>query len=438
MSNSSPGRESESPNEDRTTRRLDVGFIPAECPGSTGTGATYTSSLVLERLSRHLDLTIYVASQTDADRRDVSLPARDRVEYVLHDDLAKLPHPLWQKLDAIRSERDALEKHDLVHSHSPAFIPVVADLDVPTLVTLNSYFPVCPKGDFVYHGTEKCDGPATKKCLGCIASADIDLCQGVESSLRAAYSSVGKVGFVRRCIDSASSISAYHAVSPHIRRDYVDLGFPVDRIEVIPHFYEESFLNLPGSTTLDDAPIELLYVGALKDEKGVKVILRALPILLRRGHDIRLRVAGSGPYERSLRKLGRLLGVDDRVEWLGHVDHSELPAVYDATDVFVYPGLLDEPFGRVLLEALETGTPVAASDVGSTDFIVGDCGVRFDAGDETALADAVEEIFASYASYQDAIPAHLEQFAPPRIEHKLLHLYHRVASRNVAPQYGAL
>ena len=56
------------------TERLDVGFVPAECPGANATGATHTSTLLIERLSEHHDLTVYVASQMDASDRD--LPAQ--------------------------------------------------------------------------------------------------------------------------------------------------------------------------------------------------------------------------------------------------------------------------------------------------------------------------------------------------------------------------
>ena len=118
------------------SERLDVAFVPAECPGSDGTGATHSSTIYIERLSHHHDLTVYVSTQMSA--AEATLPATDRVEYVMHDSLPKLPHPISTKMDALREESAALERHDLVHSYSSAFIPVLADLDVPTLLTLNS------------------------------------------------------------------------------------------------------------------------------------------------------------------------------------------------------------------------------------------------------------------------------------------------------------
>ena len=409
--------------------RLDVGFVPAEVPGGPGSGAVHTSTLLVERLSRHHDLTVYVASQHRAS--DADLPARDRVEYVVHDDLRKLPHPLRNKQRALRRETDALERHDLVHSYSAAFIPVLADLDVPTLSTMNSYLPVCPKADMMYHGERKCSGPGPAKCVSCIAATGLKRRQGLDHELRSGYVSLGQVPFVQESIERAWDVDAYHAISPHLVEDFGRIGFPDGRTRVVPHFYDESFLDQSPREGPDDT-VRLVYVGALMDFKGVDVLLRALSTLESRGTDAELRVAGKGPYGDRLRDLAADLGVDDRVEWLGYVDHDELVAEYRGADAFVYPGLLDEPFGRVLLEALATRTPVVASDVGSMDYIVGPGGVLVEKGDAGALADGIERLAADYDRYLDAIPDHVEQFAPGTVESAFGDLYRAVASGEIA------
>lgn len=426
--------------DEPSTDLLDVGFVPAECPGAEGTGATRTSSLLIRNLADRVDLTVYVASQMTAE--PAALPARDRVEYVLHDDLPKLPHPTLAKIDALEAETDAMEDHDLVHAYASAFVPLLADLSVPTLSTLNSYLPVCPKGDMLYHDGTKCDGPSAGKCVACIARADVDRERGLVDSLRAAYSSYGKLGFVRESLDRADDLTAYHAISPHVRDDYDDLGFPGDRITVVPHFYEEAFYTphdyrrlddgdpLVGDPSLVGGEITLLYAGALKESKGAEVLVRALPRLQARGYDVRLRVAGSGSYLEQLQAVAREHDVDDAIDWLGYVDHADLLREYLGADVFVYPGLLDEPFGRVLLEALETRTPVLCSDVGSMDYIVGDGGVLFDPGNEAALADGFERLVDDYRRHYDAIPDHVEQFAPGTVVESFLDLYESVAARD--------
>lgn len=415
------------------SERLDVGFVPAECPGAAGTGAVRTSTLLIERLSKHHDLTVYVSSQMDAS--SATLPAEDRVEYVIHDNLPKLPHPLTNKIDTLGEETDALEQHELVHSYSSAFIPVLAELETPTLSTLNSYLPVCPKADMMYHGEQKCSGPGRLKCASCVSATALKRRQGIDAELRGGYVSLGQIEFVFESIDRAWDIDAYHALSPHLAEDFGALGFPDSRIEVIPHFYEESFATITdaeesnGGVLLDeDGPITLLYVGALQDIKGVDVLIRGLSRVLSRGYDVELQVAGTGPYEQQLHALTQELDLEGDIQWLGYVDHDELPAVYDNADVFVYPGLLDEPFGRVLLEALSTRTPILASDVGSTDYIVGPAGERFAVGDPESLADAFERLTEDYAAHYDAVPSHIDRFAPETVEQAFSDRYHAVAS----------
>ncbi len=409
------------------SERLDVAFVPAECPGSDGTGATHSSTIYIEHLSRHHDLTVYVSTQMDA--ADATLPARDRVEYVLHDGLPKLPHPIFTKMDALREESTALEDHDLVHSYSSAFIPVLADLDVPTLVTLNSYLPVCPKADMMYHGERKCSGPGPVKCAGCVPATAFNRRQGIEAELRQGYVSMGQIPFVRSSMEHADEITAYHALSPHLRDDFSDLGFSRDAITVVPHFYDDEF-HRPredGSIELEE-PISALYVGALQDIKGVETLVRALAVLRRNGRDVELRIAGRGPLEHKLRELASALEVSDSITWLGYVDHDTLPDLYRSSDVFVYPGVIDEPFGRVMLEALATHTPIVSADVGSMDYIVGPAGTLFEPGDPNSLADAFDTLCDDYVDYRRAIPEQLDRFAPETVIGSLRSLYAEVAS----------
>jgi glycosyltransferase involved in cell wall biosynthesis len=171
----------------------------------------------------------------------------------------------------------------------------------------------------------------------------------------------------------------------------------------------------------------LLYVGALQEIKGVDILGRALDHLRDSEPPFDLRVAGTGPYESRLKALARSLGVDDRITWLGYVDHSELPVEYERADAFVYPGRLDEPFGRVLLEALASHTPVVASAVGSTEFIVGDAGVRFTPDDPEALADACHRLLGDYDDHLSAVPDQLSRFDPTVVIDEMLELYAAVS-----------
>jgi glycosyltransferase involved in cell wall biosynthesis len=77
--------------------------------------------------------------------------------------------------------------------------------------------------------------------------------------------------------------------------------------------------------------------------------------------DSYLVLAGEGPLRKPLEERARVLGVADRVRFLGFVNQSRLPAVYRASDLFVLPSEY-EPFGVVVNEAMVCGRPVVVSD----------------------------------------------------------------------------
>jgi glycosyltransferase involved in cell wall biosynthesis len=92
-----------------------------------------------------------------------------------------------------------------------------------------------------------------------------------------------------------------------------------------------------------------LYVGRVSYEKNIKAFLN----LDLKGSKV---VCGVGPV------LSELQAQYDHVCWLGVLDRTQLSQVYGAADVFVFPSL-NETFGLVMLEAMSTGTPVAAFPV---------------------------------------------------------------------------
>jgi len=106
----------------------------------------------------------------------------------------------------------------------------------------------------------------------------------------------------------------------------------------------------PGDRTALDLPRPIfLYAGRVAPEKGLDALLRLqLP-----GSIV---VVGDGP------ERARLQAAYPHVHWLGMRPHDELPPLYRAADVFVFPSRTDT-FGLVMLEAIACGCPVAAFPV---------------------------------------------------------------------------
>jgi phosphatidylinositol alpha-1,6-mannosyltransferase len=115
----------------------------------------------------------------------------------------------------------------------------------------------------------------------------------------------------------------------------------------------------------------VVCVSRLVRRKGQDTLLRAWPQVRAACPDAALLIVGGGPYGGELRRLAARLGVADSVVFTGEVPWPELPAHYDAGDVFAMPcrtrrgGLDVEGLGIVYLEASATGLPVVGGDSGN-------------------------------------------------------------------------
>lgn len=120
----------------------------------------------------------------------------------------------------------------------------------------------------------------------------------------------------------------------------------------------------------------VLYAGRLIPIKGVHLLLRSWPKVIRQVPDAVLVIAGSAfygsgrrtPYVRRLRRMGRKM--PDSVRFLSYVPYSEMPEWFRAADVAVVPSVGKEAFGLVNVEAMAAGVPIVASRIGGIPEIV--------------------------------------------------------------------
>jgi glycosyltransferase involved in cell wall biosynthesis len=102
-----------------------------------------------------------------------------------------------------------------------------------------------------------------------------------------------------------------------------------------------------------------LFVGRFVYYKGVDVLLEAMARCAGT-----LLLVGDGPLEPALRQRAIALGIQDRVVFAGRVSDEDLPAYYQASDVFVLPSIArTETFGVVQVEAMAAGLPVVSTNL---------------------------------------------------------------------------
>ncbi|MFH2010234.1 MAG: glycosyltransferase [bacterium] len=140
----------------------------------------------------------------------------------------------------------------------------------------------------------------------------------------------------------------------------------------------------------------VLFVGRLRAYKGLPYLLRAVTRL-----DANLAIVGDGPEYRSLRTLAEALGLADRVHFAGHLPDEELPAAYQAADVFALPSHLpSEAFGLVMVEAMASGLPVVCTELGTGTSVVNrhqETGLVVPPADPEALAGALHRLLTDEA-----------------------------------------
>ncbi|HUY45286.1 MAG TPA: glycosyltransferase family 4 protein [Streptosporangiaceae bacterium] len=145
----------------------------------------------------------------------------------------------------------------------------------------------------------------------------------------------------------------------------------------------------------------VVCVSRLVTRKGQDTLIRAWPQVRVAGDPVLLLV-GSGPASDRLHRLAGQLGVAGSVVFTGQVPDAELPAYYDAGDVFAMPcrtrrrGLDVEGLGIVYLEASATGLPVIAGDSGGAPDAVlsGETGYVVPGRDVAALAGRLTQLLA--------------------------------------------
>ncbi len=154
-----------------------------------------------------------------------------------------------------------------------------------------------------------------------------------------------------------------------------------------------------------DRPV-VVCVSRMVPRKGQDTLIRAWPRVLASapGKPVLLLV-GDGPYRAELSRLAQRIGVADSIRFTGPVPWEELPAYYDAGDVFAMPcrtrrrGLDVEGLGIVYLEASATGLPVIGGDSGGApDAIInGETGYVVPGRDATGVAQRIIELLSDPA-----------------------------------------
>jgi len=118
----------------------------------------------------------------------------------------------------------------------------------------------------------------------------------------------------------------------------------------------------------------LVYVGRISREKNLDMLAKAMLLILEKIPKVRLLMVGDGPKSEEIKEGFRRHGLTNAVLWLGLMQRENLPAVYSAADIFVFPSVT-ETQGLVTIEAMLCGAPVVGvNKMGTAEIMEGDKG----------------------------------------------------------------
>jgi glycosyltransferase involved in cell wall biosynthesis len=135
----------------------------------------------------------------------------------------------------------------------------------------------------------------------------------------------------------------------------------------------------------------ILFVSMLYPYKNVKTLIKSFARLV--NHDkskCELVIVGRDCDDQlsRLRLVAEEAGVAERVHFLGFVPTEDMPAMYSGARVFVFPSLV-ETFGKPLVEAMQCGVPVVASNTSCIPEVLGGAGLLVDPLNDAELASAI-------------------------------------------------
>jgi glycosyltransferase involved in cell wall biosynthesis len=258
-----------------------------------------------------------------------------------------------ERIDAFRP--DVVHVHNTWFSLSSSTVAAAAGAGVPVVMTLHNFRLGCLSTDLYRDGAV---------CTACIGRAPlpgvVHGCYRGSRLLSGLQATEVMVTRRRGVLDAA--VTRFVAPSQFMADRLADIGVPVDRTVVKPHFGDDPGpRHAPPSTSR-----HVLAVGRLAQGKGIDTLLDAWASITESSrHDHRLHIIGDGPQaERFRRRL------PPGVEMLGWRERDEIRARMLDARALVMPSELYETFGMVLVEAMSAGLPVIVNTVAGAATIV--------------------------------------------------------------------
>jgi glycosyltransferase involved in cell wall biosynthesis len=277
--------------------------------------------------------------------------------------------------DKLRTGKfDVLHVQNFFPLWSPSVYYAAAKCNVPVVQTLRNYRLMCVNSVFFR------DSHVCEDCLG-KRFAWPGILHACYRDSRAASAVVAGMNGIHHLAGTwRKKIHVYVALTEFARDKYIAGGFPAEKIVVKPNFVYPSPQPGPGQGGY------ALFVGRLSPEKGVTTLLNAWRTS---ANALSLKIVGDGPLSGIVEVAAR---ENRAIEYLGRRSSDEVAQLMARAEFLVFPTECYEGMPRTVIESFAVGTPVLASNIGSTATMVvpGETGFQFKPGSVAELRERVE------------------------------------------------
>ncbi|TAN43411.1 MAG: glycosyltransferase family 1 protein [Nitrospirae bacterium] len=232
-------------------------------------------------------------------------------------------------------------------------------LGIPVVVTIYDYYFFCPKETVVDDEDRKCAVYHGMRCVACMGLAAPRFLKMLLLGLR------------RGVFDAFMKNISFHVLSTASAAVLEGYGIEANRIRKILQVFPLQ-AAVPDNNAVQKGLI--LYIGWIQERKGLHVLIKAMPSIIKACPDAHLLAIGSIKRDEYFAKIQSLItgsGFPERIVLAGKKDYTEVSEYMGKAQVVVIPEQWENMSPVVLVEAMSFGKPVVASDIGGIpEFVV--------------------------------------------------------------------
>lgn len=255
---------------------------------------------------------------------------------------------------------------DVVHFHrfqglTWSVFKAARKAGVPAVLSLYDCSLLCPRETLVDFNGETCETLSGWRCASCLGNgARSGVCAAALWALRG-------VRIRREAARAAALTVLSDSWHPLLAR------FGAKNVETLP-LPLTSFPSEDATSSFREESGRMLFVGWLQERKGLRVVVEAMPRILKKVPNAKLTVVATGvdkEYETSLASRAAALGLAGRIEFEGRQSQDGIRKLIERAELVLVPEQWDNPQPLFLCEAMSYGKRIVASDRGGIPSLLG-------------------------------------------------------------------